>query len=183
MTDLCSAADVQAFLSLPSGQDESLLESLVTRASVMVNSLINRNLLSASYTERFSGRGGSRQGLSNYPVTAVSAVTIDGVSVPAATGQLDAGYLFDENVVYLRGYVFTRGVRNVEIDYTAGFATVPADLSQACIEIVANKYKRRNNIEISGKTLNGETISFTTSDVPPSAKAVLANYTRRFLNA
>lgn len=181
--DLCAIADVKEFASITTGNDDALLTSLITNASALVNSLTNRNLMSASYTERFNGRGGSRQGLSNYPVTAVASVTVDGVSIPAATGQTDSGFLFDEHLVYLRGYVFCRGVQNVEITYTGGLESVPADLAQACIEIVATKYKRRTNLEVSGKTLNGETISFTQSDVPPSAKAVLANYTRRFLNA
>lgn len=182
--DLCTASDVQTFLGKNQGQDEGLLDSLVTNASTLVNSLLNRALLTASYTETFSGRGGYAQGLTNYPVTAVASVTIDGQIIPAATpGGYDSGYLFDENIVYLRNYVFTRGVRNVTIAYTGGLAAVPNDLKQACVEMVANKYQRRTNLEVSGKTLDGETIHFTTSDIPPSAQKVINQYSRRFLTA
>lgn len=179
--DLCAATDVQVFLSLAAGQDDALLGALCTRASAFVQSMLNRKLMTATYTDTFSGRGNNRIGLPNYPVTAVASVTVDGTAIPAATGALDSGFLFDENLVYLRGYVFARGVRNVVIAYTAGFDTVPADVQQACIEIVAAKYKRRNELHVSGKTLNGETINFSQADVPASAKTVLNQYKRTFL--
>jgi hypothetical protein len=84
-------------------------------------------------------------------------------------------------MLYLRGGVFPRGVQNVAISYTAGLASVPVDVAQACVEIVATKYKRRTNIEVSAKTLNGETISFTQADMPASAKTALDNYRRVFM--
>lgn len=181
--DLCSVADVKAFLSITDTNSDALLQALVTNASKMVNNMTNRNLLAASYTETFSGRGGYRQGLTHYPVTGVSSVSVDGTSVPAAVGATGSGYVYDDNFVYLRGsYSFSRGIMNVSITYTGGFDPVPLDLAQACIEIVATKFKRRSTLEVSGKTLNGETISFVTSDVPPSAKGVIKQYTRRFLN-
>lgn len=181
--DLCAATDVQAFLSLAAGQDDALLGVLCTRASAFVQNMLNRKLLTASYTGTFSGRGNNRIGLPNYPITAVASVTVDGVAIPAATGALDAGFLFDENLVYLRGYCFSRGVQNVVIVYTAGFAEVPADVQQACVEIVAAKYKRRTELHVSGKTLNGETINFSQADVPASAKAALNSYKRVGLTA
>jgi hypothetical protein len=179
--DLCAPSDVQAFLSLAANQDEALLQTLCTAASAFVISALNRNLLQASYTETRNGHGGDRLPLYQYPVTAVSSVTIDGVAIPPAPGPLASGYVFDEAMVYLRGYCFSRGVQNVVIAYTAGLADVPFDIAQATVEIVAVKYKRRQNIEVSGKTLNGETISFTQADVPASAKSVLQNYMRRFM--
>ncbi|HKJ94272.1 MAG TPA: phage head-tail connector protein [Gammaproteobacteria bacterium] len=183
--DLCTLADVKAFLSITDTNNDALLGTLITNASKLVNNATNRNLLSASYTESYSGRGGWRQGVDNYPITAVASVTVDGVSIAPASGQIGAGYIYDENMVYLRGYTYTRGIRNVEITYTAGYdaAAIPADLVQATVEIVAVKFKRRLSLEVSGKTLNGETISFVTSDIPASAKGVLKQYTRRFTNA
>lgn len=51
MTDLTTVANVQAFLGLPAGQDAPLLQSLVTAASTMALTVMNRNsLLTATYT-------------------------------------------------------------------------------------------------------------------------------------
>ncbi|MGN6383654.1 MAG: hypothetical protein ACTHMK_13710 [Dyella sp.] len=179
--DLCAPSDVQAFLSLAAGQDDALLQTLCTAASAFVLSALNRNLLAASYSETRNGHGGDRLPLYQYPVTAVSSVTIDGVAIPPAPTALASGYVFDENMLYLRGYCFSRGVQNVVIAYTAGLATVPFDIAQATVEIVASKYKRRTELHVSGKTLNGETITFSQADVPASARAVLQNYMRRYM--
>lgn len=179
--DLCAPSDVQAFLSLAAGQDDALLQTLCTAASAFVLSALNRNLLEATYTETRNGHGGDRLPLYQYPVTAVSSVTIDGVAIPPAPGALASGYVFDDKMVYLRGYCFSCGAQNVVIEYTAGLAAVPFDIAQATVEIVALKYKRRLNLEVSGKTLNGETINFSQADIPASAKSVLQNYMRRYM--
>jgi hypothetical protein len=179
--DLCASADVQAFLSLAAGQDDALLQTLCTNASAFVINFLNRNLLTASYTETRNGVGGDRLAFRQYPVTAVASVVIDGVTVPLSTSPAQFGYVFDEEMLYLRGGVFPRGVQNVAISYTAGLASVPLDVAQACIEIVATKYKRRTNIEVSAKTLNGETISFTQADMPAASKLALDNYKRVFM--
>lgn len=183
--DLCTLDDVKAFLSITDTNNDSLIGALITNASKLVNNATNRNLLSASYSESYSGRGGWRQGVDNYPITAVASVTVNDMSIPPVNGQIGPGYLYDDNMVYLRGYTYLRGIRNVEITYTAGYdpSLIPADLVQATVEIVAVKFRRRLSLEVSGKTLNGETISFTTSDIPASAKGVLKQYTRRFINA
>lgn len=179
--DLCAVADVKTFLSLTTTTDDALLQSLITSASAFVGNYVNHNLLSASYTETRNGHGGDRLPFREYPVTAVSAVTLDGAAVPLSTTPSQYGYLFDDRTLYLRCGRFCRGVQNVVISYTAGLASVPPDLAQACIEIVAVKYKRRTNIDVSGKTLNGETISYTMADVPASAKTAINNYNRVFM--
>jgi len=179
--DLCQVADVKAFLSITGSSDDALLQTLVTNASAFVNNYCNRNLLSASYIEPRNGVGGDRLPFRQYPVTNVASVTIDGQTIPASASPHGFGYVFDDDMLYLRGGLFPRGVQNVVIAYTAGFDTVPADLSQATVEIVATKYKRRTDLHVSGKTLNGEVISYTMADVPASCKTVLANYQRRYM--
>lgn len=179
--DLCAPADVQAFLSLAAGQDDALLTTLCTNASAAVLNFVNRNLLSAAYTETRNGQGGDRMPLYEWPVNAVASVAINGAVIPRSGSINQPGYVFDDKMVYLRGYKFTRDVQNVVITYAAGYAAVPADVTQACTEIVAVKYKRRTNIDVSAKTLNGETISFTQADMPASAKTVLENYRRIYM--
>lgn len=177
--DLCTNADVEQFLSLTTNQDQALIAALITRASVFINSYANRNLMSASYVEKRHGRGNDAMMTRQCPITAVSSVVIDGQTVPASTGYGVSGYVFDEVSVYLRGYRFTRcEPLNVAISYTAGYAVVPGDLAQAAVEIVAAKYKRRTDLHVSSKVMDSQQITFNMSDVPPSAKTVLDNYSR-----
>jgi hypothetical protein len=174
--DLCQVADVKAFLSITGSTDDTLLQTLVTNASAFVNNYINRNLLSADYVETRNGLGSDRIAFRQYPVSAVASLVVDGCTILPPVSPHGFGYLFDDTMLYLRNGFFPRGVQNVVISYTAGFAVVPADVSQATVEIVATKYKRRTDLHVSGKTLNGETISFTMADVPASAKVTLNSY-------
>jgi hypothetical protein len=68
---------------------------------------------------------------------------INGITLPAATGQTDCGYVVGQSSTYqswlgLRGYRFWRGMQNCSVSYTAGFASgdIPANLVQACREAI-----------------------------------------------
>jgi hypothetical protein len=68
----------------------------------------------------------------NYPIISVERRSPSTASHPARTSPTGTGYVFDEDTIYLSGYSFTRGVQNVQLGTSAGFATLPADLDQAC---------------------------------------------------
>jgi hypothetical protein len=106
-------------------------------------------------------------------VSAVTSLTIDGLTIPPAVGQ-GIGYLFDDTTIYLRGYTFCRDVQNVAVTYTAGYAPVPGDVAQACIEIAAFHYAKRDRMDKSSETLGtAQTISFSQADMPAWAKLAL----------
>ena len=62
--------------------------------------------------------------------------------------------------------------------YTAGLATVPADMQLAALETIALAYKQRDHIDVSSKSLAGETISYITADLTPAARTRLAPFRR-----
>jgi uncharacterized phiE125 gp8 family phage protein len=177
--DLTTLANVKAWLSPPltATVDDALLARLVTAASQFIQTWLNRTILLQTYAETRNGPGSTRLFLRNRPVTAVSALTIDGVAIPpshpAPTG---AGYLFDDSSLYLVGYLFRRGVQNIQVTYTAGFAEIPPELEQACIELVALRYKERDRIGQVSKNLGGEVVSFTQKDLPPDVATLLNQY-------
>jgi uncharacterized phiE125 gp8 family phage protein len=171
---LCALADVKAYLGLTTSATDAVLETLIGNVSAAIESYCNRTFASASYTDRRNGNGGYRLFLANGPVTAVASVTIDGQNVPAAAGDLSSGYVFDEGTLYLRGYCFNRGVQNVVVTYTAGYAAVPGDVAQACIECVAHHFAKRDRIDKASETLGTQqTISYSQADMPAAAKTAL----------
>lgn len=173
--DLVTLADVKAYIG-SSGIDDQLLTRLVTASSQYIQSWLNRTFASAAYTETRDGNGGQRMLFANYPVTAVSSLTIDGIAIPLSTSPLIPGYVFSSTGIMLRSYTFTQGFQNVVIGYTAGYATVPEDIRQACIDMVALKYRQRDRIGINSKTLAGEAVTFNTDDMPANVKTILGNY-------
>jgi hypothetical protein len=169
LTNLNSAKD---WMGLTASGDDALLSRLITAVSAGILSWLNRTLASAAYTETRNGTGTKRLVLTNYPVSAVASVTVDGVAVPSYN------YVFDQYGVQLASGTFSPGSGNVVVAYTAGYAEVPADIEQACIELVQLKYKRRLNPDVNSKTQGGETITFTSSEMPQSVKDALSQYKR-----
>lgn len=178
MADLTTLAAVKAYGPISGTELDTLLGALITRASTSIENFLQGAVLSASYTETRNGTGGSAMLLRQYPVSAVTSLSIDGNSVPQATSYGQPGWWLADRQLLLFGYRFTRGIGNVLVTYTAGFVTTPPDIEQACIETVLLALKRRDHIDVSSKSLAGETISYITADLTPSAKVVLNSYRR-----
>jgi hypothetical protein len=180
VADLTSLANTKAWLTLTGTADDDTLTRLISAVSYAIQNLINRQFAGVSYAETRNGNGRPAMFLSNGPVTAVASVTVDGATIPAKPSPTAAGYSFDDNIVYLDGYAFTQGNRNVVINYTAGYLAVPPDIEQAAIDIIAFQFRSRDRIGLASKVLSGETTSFL-RDIPPQTMRVLQQYQRTIL--
>lgn len=175
---LTTTAAVKAYKAITGTELDALIDALVLRASAAVETYLSRTILSASHSETRDGNGGRSMMLAQYPVTAVAAVTINGQTIPQSSGFGAAGWRLANRSIVLEGYSFAKGDGNVQIDYTAGYATVPADIEQACVETILLALERRSHIDVSSKSLAGETISYITADLPPSARKALDPHRR-----
>jgi Phage gp6-like head-tail connector protein len=181
--DLTNLADVKAWLQ--TGQnpfpatDDALLSRLIGAASGFIQNWLGRRIASADWLEVRDGTGGQLLAFANIPVTAILSLSIDGLSIsPApADGGFGAGYTFTPTELALRGYVFTRRPQNVVVTYTAGYATTPPDIAQACIELVCQRYRERSRIgEVSKSLGGGETVTFSQQDMTDDVKTLLSQY-------
>jgi hypothetical protein len=120
-SDLTSLASVKDWLGVTTSTDDVKLTRLISAVSAFVQQVMSLNIVVASYLHRSSGHEQSVIILEQFPVVGVASVTIDGEPVPAATNPTASGYEWDEHGVYLRGWIFTKGVRNVAIVYSAGY--------------------------------------------------------------
>src|SRR5262249_21393610 len=145
--------------------DDALLTRLVTAASQFILTWLDRTLVQQSYTETRGGTSGTSLAFGNMPVSAGSARSVDRNPIPGAPDAVSPGYAFSATRLYLRGYAFNRGVRNVAVSYTAGYAATPPEVEQACIALVALRYKERDRIGHVSKSLAGETVSFSQKDM------------------
>jgi len=177
--DLTTLADVEGWLKLSAGNaDEALLARLISAASTFAQSWCNRQFAVQPYIEARDGNGNIKMTFGSLPVLSVSSVTISGVSVPLGDAVQSTGYYFTAARLMLNGYRFERGCGNIQLQYTAGFATTPPDVAQAVIEIVAQAYRERDRIGLSSQAIGGETTSYTLKDMPPRAASILSNYRR-----
>lgn len=174
---LTTTAAVKLYKGLTGNELDALIDALVPRASAAIETYLSRKIESQAHIEYRDGNNGVTLPLRQAPVTAVAAVLVDGVAIPSG-GFTQPGWRIAGQMLVLNGYRFTVGHGNVEIQYTAGYSTVPADIEQACIETVVLALERRSHIDVSSKSLAGETVSFITADLPPSARKALDPHRR-----
>jgi hypothetical protein len=184
----------------PSNVDEDLLQRMITSASVAIQSWLGYDVHSGSqlavtsYTEAldsvYDGAGWPNQWVYSIPVTwspiiSVASVTLDNISVPSGGDPVKTPGFFIDSIpakarqIFVAGYrPIARGRKNVVVTYTGGYAAIPYDVEQACIETVALRYKRKDNINVRTLSMAGETTSFVTADIPDSARMALQPYRR-----
>jgi hypothetical protein len=74
---------------------------------------------------------------------------------------------------------FPRGHRNIFVDYTAGYATIPDDLKLATCILIKNIYQRRleESFGTNSYSISGISMSFE-QDLPMQARQILDGYRR-----
>lgn len=174
MADLTTLESVRAYMGGASTVDDALIGQLIGAYSAAVLAFLNRQIVSGPVETWRDGHGGRMLTLPEYPVTAIELLEIDGQAIPPQAGIGQAGYRFTSTQIVLDGYIFTAGIANVHIRFTAGHGSVPADIEQAVNELVALRYKERDRIGHRSKSLAGETVTFVTAALPESARAMLA---------
>lgn len=187
--DLTTLANVKAWLNIPTDTSDDMLQRLLSAASLFAQKWMDRWILSATYAEQYTGSGSNTLALRQYPVTEVSAVSIHGHPIPMSPDGHRAGYIFDEMFLYLiglEGIPFGRSTapgvfpkfppKAVSVTYTAGFETVPLELEQAVLELIALKWADRSHFGQASKSVGGEVVSYITADMPKGVATLLGNY-------
>lgn len=177
--DLTTLAAVKAWLGLDQQdqtEDDPLLSGLITAASAFIRSWCGRALTVQDFTELRDGNGSARMRLRQTPIAAVTNVMIGGLVVPPGDANATPGYYFSETMLCLNGYRFQRGAANVTVIYTAGFATIPDDLAQACTELVGRRFREKDRIGLVSKGMAGETTQFSQGDLSAFVRTTLENY-------
>jgi hypothetical protein len=206
--DMTTLASVKEYLEIATADTsvDSLLGRLITESSQQFVNDCNRQILSRSYTDQFSGsdlqppwarnsiwgglpgvflsrdpnRAGNGVTLRNYPVISVASLTIDNNVIPARdSADVTAdGWVLVGDRVQLNGwqYLFSRGISNIVVVYTAGYAAVPSDVEGAVIRRCAFELRRRRHLGQKSIGVGRETVSF--GDECPGWDATVANYLR-----
>jgi hypothetical protein len=179
MSDLATLADLEAWLGLAAGNpDEPVLQRLLDAVGAAVQAWCGRSFAAADRTETRDGTGGDRLAFAHTPVTAVAGVTVDGVAIPASPGPPQPGYLWSPTTLTLIGWRFTRGLSNIRLAYTAGYAATPPDVAQATLDWAAHVYREKDRIGMLAETVGGQVTSFLVRDMPPRVATLLAPHRR-----
>jgi len=180
--DLTTLDDAKGWLNITSNNSDDLIARLITAATAFLLNYLNRNILQATYTNEFHhGNGSNAMHLNQWPISSITNLTVGQDTVQASSDGLSNGYVFDDKFIYLLPATspakFYKGIMNVNVSYVAGYATVPFDIQQACLELVGLKFKEKDRIGIQSQSMNGQqTTSYTPRDLGKDTKAMLQNY-------
>lgn len=172
MANLTTLTDVKAHLDIPIADtsEDDLLNRLIAEASATIESYLDRTVIKQTYTEYQDGRSSNRLLLKHYPADKPSEVRIDYTSLftDASTLVDSTEYEVDSNgnELLFIDRIWPKGTRNIKIVYQAGLAvdvaSVPSDISGACLWVVEWFYDLRKNRRLHNKSVskNNETTKY-----------------------
>jgi hypothetical protein len=104
--------------------------------------------------------------------------------VDAERGWLLRNQFLDDTLIPPLGLNFHGGLNFWRVVYTAGFATVPYDVQEACAEWVADLFwQTKRDPGLSHETVSGSVSRVPYSSMPPGVRQLLIPYkARRFLS-
>jgi hypothetical protein len=179
MPDLATLAQLKQDLVITNDNSDDQLQRLLTEISAWFLNQINRGaLLSATYTERRNGSGGDSIVPRYFPLSAVSSITVNGLSIPVSPDGVQGGFIFDQWTIFMVGcYRFTRGRQNVVLNYTAGYAAVPPEVERAVLDQCVFTFRRLPRLGTITQTLQGVTVAtFSQKDMAPGVQGVIDSY-------
>ena len=182
---LCSLTDVKLFMGVTGANSDmdDLLSDIINRFSTLFETYIGRNILSRSYTETHDGGGYYMLFTNQYPIISVESIHdstdwawTDSILIESDYYMITSGDNF--NAVVLKSTTFYDYVENVQIIYTAGYTTVPEDIQQCIIEEVAKSYKNKQELGVTIKSLNDDSVHYTAQGLLSKTEQVLNKYKR-----
>lgn len=177
------------------------LERNINSVSGMVSKYCNRNFIADTYTEYYKGSGRQRLILNQYPINTITSVSVDSAALTAGTDYvtsdqtyLDQGIIFKDNGWTWYGYLIglvgelTAPVDNIGVVYSAGYTlapetsrTLPFDIEQAVISMVADLYDEQQNGTVGLKQLTQGKLTYVWNENPliQQYSSVLDSYRKK----
>ena len=177
-TNLCTRDNVKSYLGLTGTTYDDVIDLLIPAASEAIERFCGRRFGQSSYTEYHDGGGKDALVLAQRPVASVSGVWDDVNRNFSDDFLLDADeYVVDtaRGLVVLRNGAFSDGVRNVKVTYTAGDSSVPTDVAQACIMLVAALFHRGREAAdgLDGRAIAEASQRFAQDPLPEQVQRIL----------
>lgn len=154
------------------------------------------------FNEWYDGNGSERMFLRNQPIVSVQALTINGVPIQASAAYGQPGYVIDGSGKSLAircggagsattftfsrfgfrggGQYFQKGIQNINVQYTAGFASTPYDLQDKAEGQIAVTYQQKNRRDQASQAMaqGAGTSAFRDWAITPELALVIRKYKR-----
>lgn len=181
-------AKYQTHIGLSETDFDTQLTDLINRSYKILEAYIGHPIKSHSVTEYHDGDGTTKLMLRDFPVISITSISID--------TDLDRDFTdSDEQVLSTNYYVdndngiiefvddegsgpivFETGVKNIKIVYTAGYATIPADLVHAGCMHVSWLFQRSATEGLTTASMGGKAEVYDNQFLPPYIRRMLDKY-------
>jgi hypothetical protein len=147
--DLCTLADVKAWLGRSDSNSDAVLAALIARTSRQIQSWLQRGwLLPRTVAEARDGTGGAALVLRQWPVLFVTSLEIGEQMIPARVSPCAAGWAIESwdgappgraQTLSLAGYSLGRGAQSIRIVYQAGYqvSAEPQTVTNGTVSVLA----------------------------------------------
>lgn len=140
---LCEQSDVEAIIQVTFGDPaDSIVAFLIGIATARIETLVDRTFADeAGIIETLDGGGRSTLYLSKWPVSTITSVVEDGVTLTANEHYLaymDRGKLVRGTSSSRWRWTYNR--QGVVVTYDGGYATIPADIVGVCAGLVGRMF-------------------------------------------
>ena len=198
---ICSLSDVKEALEITTSDQDDLLTRWILAATQYVETKTRLVLSSTVATRLFDGNDKGRLRVDDFlSMTAVDLLNPDGTSYRTfnvttevkgepynslpKTGIVIMNNI-SENPFRTLGrspYIFPKGIANISVTATWGsYVTVPADLEDLGIKLVAAKLNKKRTQGIASASIGGESVTFKDSDLDETMKETLELYKRQYV--
>lgn len=185
-TELSATADIKTMLGLTTSGQDSLIAIIKANVEAWAKNYCGRDFLVSSYTEYHDGDGSAILRVRQRPITTVTSIYSDPARLFEAASLIPASDLIGDaeslrlGFVELLTYKYLRGAKSTKIAYSAGYSTIPTDLSMAVKLIVCKQYKVIDKKMFAERTqqVGDMTLTLSTDEFPKDAMTILESYRR-----
>ena len=167
---LITLDELKTYLGVSGTENDALYELLINNVTDWIETYTERRFAETAYTdEKYDGCDYCKLVLKQYPVNSGETFTIDErLTVGGSFSEITST---DYTVDYPRGIVcwtsnFKEGCQNYAVTYTAGYSTIPNDLKQAAMMLIAGLLDLSKGASKTGnvksETLGDHSVTFGT---------------------
>lgn len=175
-----SLAEAKAKLNLQATTDDDEVATYLEVACDLAQQVADTQFARTTVVDTLSGRGEVSISLSRRPVVSVTTVTENGTALTSGTGyttDLRWGRLFRQAGTYT-DYCWAVGRRNIAVTYVAGYATIPTQVRNATLDLLAHLWETQRGPATSGRPSDADIyqVPGTSWYIPNRVRDVLMDY-------
>jgi len=182
---LVSLAEQKVYMDKEGSDKDEILNVLLANMNDAVLTFLGRDIESTEYKELYSGSGDYELFLDNFPIISVEVLSQDISKDDKTYGdEIDSDdQLLNKEAGFIELFndTFTASRRNIYIEYTAGYATVPNDLKEVVEYLVYKRFLDVDNqrVGMTAKNIQGENVSFVFQDLTKVHRDIINKYRKK----